>query len=65
MTRCVKAPNRAEYTGARTKVWLDGVPVILAGLEEWPKIGDRFEVDGEVWRVVEIHHRILCEREPS
>ena len=39
--------------------------IILAGLEEWLKVGDRFEIDGELWRVVEIYDRIICEREPS
>ena len=34
----------------------------LAGLKH---IGDRFEIDGELWRVVEIYDRIICEREPS
>ena len=28
-------------------------------------IGDRFEVDGELWWVVEIYDRIICERELS
>ena len=65
MTQCAKAPNRAEYTGTRTTVWLNGAPIMLAGLEEWPKVGDRYEIDGELWRVVEIHYRIICEREPS
>ncbi len=46
-------------------VWLDHWPVFLDGLEGLPHIGDRFEIDGELWRVVEIYDRIICEREPS
>jgi len=34
-------------------------------LEGLPHIGDRIEVDGELWRVAEIYDRIVCEREPS
>ncbi len=46
-------------------VWLDTWPVFLDGLDGLPHIGDRFEIDGELWRVVEIYDRIICEREPS
>ena len=46
-------------------VWLDTWPVFLDGLDGLPHIGDRFEIDGELWRVVEISNRIVCEREPS
>ncbi len=49
----------------RMPVWLDHWPVFLDGLDRLPHVGDRFEVDGELWRVVEIYHRIICEREPS
>jgi hypothetical protein len=49
----------------RTAVWLDGVPIILAGLEEWPNVGDRFVIDGELWRVVEVSDRVVLTREPS
>jgi len=34
-------------------VWLDHWPVFLDGLDGLPQIGDRFEIDGELWRVVE------------
>jgi hypothetical protein len=40
-------------------------PVFLDGLDGLPHIGDRFEIDGQLWRVVEIYDRIICEREPS
>jgi hypothetical protein len=33
-------------------VWLDHWPVFLDGLDGLPHIGDRFEIDGERWRVV-------------
>ena len=36
-------------------VWLDTWPVFLDGLEGVPHIGDRFEIDGQFWRVVEIY----------
>ena len=49
----------------RYAVWLDHWPEFLDGLGGLPYIGDRFEIDGELWRVVEIYHRIICEREPS
>jgi len=37
----------------RYAVWLDHWPVFLDGLDGLPDIGDRFEIDGESWRVVE------------
>ena len=46
-------------------VWLDHRPVFLDGLKRLPHLGDRFEIDGQLWRVVEIYDRIICEREPS
>jgi len=46
-------------------VWLDHWPVFLDGLDGLPHIGDRFEIDGQLRRVVEIYDRIICEREPS
>ena len=33
--------------------------IIVAGLEEWLKVGDRFEIDDQLWRVVEIYYRII------
>jgi hypothetical protein len=38
----------------RTPMWLDGKPYMVTGLEEWPKVSDRFEVDGELWRVGQV-----------
>ena len=46
-------------------LWRDRRPAILSGLDRYPVVGDRFEVGGELWRVVEIYDRIICEREPS
>ena len=46
-------------------VRLDGWPVFLDGLDGLPQIGDRFEIDGEWWRVVKWTDRIICEKEAS
>ena len=46
-------------------VWLAHWPVFLDGLDGLPHVGDRFETYGELWRVVEIYDRIICDREPS
>jgi hypothetical protein len=35
------------------------------GLDEYPKVGDRFEIFGELWRVVEVSDRVVLTREPS
>ncbi len=39
-----------------------GHPVILIGLEELPRIGYRFEADGEWWVVVEDRESLMSER---
>ena len=49
----------------RYAAWFDHWPVFLGGLDGLPQIGDLFEIDGELWRVVEFYDRIICEREPS
>ena len=36
----------------------------ITGLERWPKVGDRLVIEGELWRVVEVSDRWVCEREP-
>ena len=46
-------------------VWLDGWPVFLDGLEGLPHIGDRFVIDGGLWRVVDATGSYLCDREPA
>ncbi|MDB4306011.1 hypothetical protein N9980_00430 [bacterium] len=47
-------------------VWLrTKEPLWLTGLDEYPKVGDRHEIDSELWRVVAWTDRIICEREPS
>jgi hypothetical protein len=38
---------------------------VLGGLDAWPKVGDRYEIHGELWRVVKWTDRIICERELS
>ena len=45
----------------RITVWLDGVPVILAGLDRWPRICDEYDIDGERWVVERISDRIELE----
>ena len=45
--------------------WRDQHPAILSGLDRYPAVGDRFEVDGKLWRVVDAKRSYLCEREPS
>jgi hypothetical protein len=57
--------RRAGNGLKRTTMWLDGVPCMVTGLDEWPKVGDRLEIDGGLWRVVEVSDRWVCEREPS
>ena len=49
----------------RTAMWLDGEPYMVTGLDAWPKVGDRLEIDGKLWRVVEVSDRFVLEREPS
>ncbi len=48
-----------------TAMWLDGTPCMVTGLDAWPKVGDRPEIDGELCRVVEVSDRFKLEREPS
>ena len=49
----------------QSAMWLDGVPCMVEGFHEWPKVGDRLVIDGLLWRVVEVNDRWVCEREPS
>jgi len=46
-------------------MWLDGVPCIVTGFLEWPKVGERHVIDGLLYRLVEISDRWEREREPS
>ena len=32
-------------------------PVMLKGLQRWPRLGDVYEIDGELWRVVALTER--------
>ena len=41
----------------RSAMWLDGVPCIVEGFHDWPKVGDRHEIDGVMYRLVEINDR--------
>jgi len=45
--------------------WCDRRPAIFFGLDRYPVVGDWFEVDGELWRVVDARSSYICEREPS
>ncbi len=46
-------------------MWLDGVPCIMKGFTEWPKVGERDLIDGVLHRLVEISDRGVWEREPN
>ena len=47
-------------------VWLrTEEPVVLTGLDEYPKAGDRYEIHGELWRVGEVSDRVNVTREPN
>ena len=47
-------------------VWLRREePLLLDGLDEYPKVGDRYEIFGELWRVAEVSDRVVLTREPS
>ena len=35
---------------------------MIEGLEHYPVVGDQFEVDGEIWRVVNATGSYICER---
>lgn len=46
-------------------LWRDQQPAIISGLDRYPEVGDRFVLDGELWRVVDASQSYNCEREPS
>ena len=47
-------------------VWLRREePLMLTGLDEIPKVGDRYELFGELWRVAVVSDRVVLTREPS
>ncbi len=57
---------RTIGTGPKhTAMWLDGSPCIVTGLDEIPKVGDRYELFGELWRVAEVRDRVVLRRVPS
>jgi len=35
------------------------------GLKRRPRVGHRYVIAGELWRVAEITDKVVCEREPS
>ncbi len=49
----------------KSAMWLDGVPCIVKGFHEWPKVGERHLIDGLLYRLVEISDRWLWKREAS
>jgi len=57
--------NKGRRVRVRTIIWRDWQPAILSGLDRYPVVGDRFEVNGELWRVVDARGSFICEREPS
>ena len=47
-------------------VWLQREEhVVFADLDVIPKVGDRYEIFGEVWRVAEVSDRVVLRRVPS
>ena len=57
---------RKTGTGPRwSAMWLDGEGCIVKGFHEWPKVGDRHEIDGVLYRLVEIGDRWVWGREAS
>jgi hypothetical protein len=46
-------------------LWRDRQPAIISGLDRYPIVGDRFVVNGELWRVVDARESYICEREQS
>jgi len=49
----------------RNAMCLDGKPRMVTGLDEYPKVGDRYEIFGELRRVVEVSDRVVLRRVPS
>ena len=46
--------TRTVGTGPKwSAMWLDGVPCIVKGFTEWPKVGERHLIDGILYRLVE------------
>jgi len=43
-------------------MWLDGIPCIVKGFTEWPKVGEKHVIDGVLYRLVEISDRWVWER---
>jgi len=46
-------------------MWLDGVPSIVKGFTEWPKVGERHVIDGVLYRLVEISNKWIREKEAT
>jgi hypothetical protein len=57
--------RRAGNGTKQSAMWLDGVPCIVKGFTEWPKVGDRMVIDGVFYRLVEISDRWVWEREAN
>jgi hypothetical protein len=57
--------RRAGNGPKKSAMWLDGVPCMVTGFHEWPKVGERHLIDGVLYRLVEISNRWVWDREPS
>jgi len=57
--------RRAGNGSKRAAMWLDGVPCIVKGFHEWPKVGERRVIDGVLYRLVEISDCWVWERVAS
>lgn len=63
---CVHLILMSQIPLCQIPVWLrTEEPVELTGLDEYPKVGDRYELFGELWRVEEVSGRVVLTREPS
>ena len=49
----------------QSAMWLEGVPCIVKGFSEWPKVGERHVIDGVLYRLVEKSDRWIWERVAS
>ena len=49
----------------RTTAWLDGIPCIVKGFTDWPKVGEKHLIDEVLYRLVEISDRWVSERKTS
>ena len=59
----LRHPSERVSGALRDQVSPEGA--IVEGFHEWPKVGDRHEIDGVLYVLVEISDRWVWDREPS